>query len=350
MKKTIKIIITIVVFLIILLTCMHILSRIFVPKWLDNKDNSVTWISKGFYEERKNSLDVMFMGNSDMYRGVEPIQLWDDYGITSYAYVAAGQRMWTGYYMLKDALEYQKPSVILFNIDAAFNDTASMDGNYRKVYDNMKLNSTKIEAINDPVYNNDLFTKISYIFPILRYHSRYSDLSKKDFEYAFYDYHYAYKGMDLTADVVPYEKGDYMIPTDEITPLTPKAAKYLTKIVSLCKEKNIDLILTEIPSADSWNYKKHNAISAYADALGLKFLDLNIYLDEMNFDWKKDTSDGGDHLNVYGAEKVTKYIGSYLKDNYALADHRDDDIAEIWNEDSKTYHEDKEAKIKEATK
>ena len=30
----------------------------------------------------------------------------------------------------------------------------------------------------------------------------------------------------------------------------------------------------------------------------------------------------GDHLNTYGAEKVSRYLGDYLKANYGLTDHR----------------------------
>ena len=35
----------------------------------------------------------------------------------------------------------------------------------------------------------------------------------------------------------------------------------------------------------------------------------------------KDT-DGGTHLNAYGAAKLTKYMGKYLKEHYKLQDVR----------------------------
>ena len=70
-------------FVIILITILAVSSKIFIPKWHSTEDNMISFIVKGFYEEKKNSLDVMFMGNSDMYRGISPMELWIDYGIKS---------------------------------------------------------------------------------------------------------------------------------------------------------------------------------------------------------------------------------------------------------------------------
>ncbi|UKI58853.1 MAG: hypothetical protein L6V81_05760 [Clostridium sp.] len=92
---------------------MIFLNRLFTPKWLDPVDNRFGYISKGYFNEKENSLDVIFMGNSDTYRGISPMEIWNSYGITSYNYVSPGQRMWTGYYMLNEALETQKNLILL---------------------------------------------------------------------------------------------------------------------------------------------------------------------------------------------------------------------------------------------
>ena len=63
------------------------------------------------------------------------------------------------------------------------------------------------------------------------------------------------------------------------------------------------------------------------------YLDMNLKTEELQIDWEKDTRDGGDHLNFAGATKVTAFLGSYLKGNYALSDHRQDEVYSSWNED-----------------
>lgn len=342
--KKIRIIIYSLLFIFMIIFGLHISSRVFIPKWLDNKDNMHTWITRGFYEEEKNSLDVLFLGNSDVYRGISPIILWDDHGIASYAYTASGQRLWTAYYMLKEALLYQKPKVVVFDVDAVFSNNDSSKANYRKAFDNMKNNKVKYEAINDKIYKFTFEEKISFYFPIIRYHSRYNELTKEDFKYAFYNYHFAYKGLDMVTRIKPYKNGyDYMQKTKDVE-ISDKVKKYLDGIVKLCKDNNVELIFTELPSATSWNLSKSEVISKYAKENNIKFIDLNKEEIE-GFDWKTDTCDGGDHLNVFGAEKVTRYLGKYLTSNYQFINHKSDTKYKQWIIDSKKYHEDKNMRL-----
>ena len=114
-----------------------------------------------------------------------------------------------------------------------------------------------------------------------------------------------------------------------------KAEEYLTKIYELCEENEIELVLVTTPAPDNWTYAKHNSVSDWADENDVKYLDMNLNVDEIQIDWAKDTRDGGDHLNFLGATKLTAYFGSYLKDNYDLTDHRQDEVYSSWNEDLK---------------
>ena len=44
--------------------------------------------------------------------------------------------------------------------------------------------------------------------------------------------------------------------------------------------------------------------------------------EERGIDWDQGSLDNGEHLNVRGAEMLSRYFGSYLKQNYELEDHR----------------------------
>lgn len=323
-------------------------SKILSPKWIDHDNNMMSYIIKGFYKEPKNSLDIVFLGNSDVYRGVSPMEIYNQTGITSYNFVSAGQRMWITYPMLEEVFIYQSPKIIFFNVDSLFFTSQGNIGNYHKVYDNMPLSMVKINGVFDSNYESSVDKKLAHFFPLFAYHSRYSELTSDDFKYAFADYTNPTKGVDLVAIQEPYESDkDYMEYTDKVASIPEKNLEYLNKMVELCKEHNTELILIEIPSADSWNYEKSNAISNYASNHNLKFIDLNIpsILEEMNFNWLEDTSDGGDHLNIYGAEKVSSYIANYLTTNYDLPNHKEDKKYQKWNEQYEEY-----LKIKENEK
>lgn len=340
MKAFINFITTIILTIIVSLLILFVSSNILIPKWIDHDGNMMSFIIKGFYQEPKNSLDIVFMGNSDVYRGVSPMALYEKTGITSYNFVSAAQRMWIAYPMLEDVVRTQNPKIIFFNVDSFFYTSQGTIGSYSKVYDNMPLSKAKIKGVYDPKYEiND--NKIEHIFPIFAYHSRYGELTEDDFKYAFYNYSNPTKGMDLVAVKKPYEGGNSYMSNYDKSPATipEKNIEYLDKMNETCKKNGIELILMELPSADSWNMAKHEAVSQYAEARELKFIDLNLdsTIEKMNFNWKEDTSDGGDHLNIYGAEKVTTYLAGYLTSNYDFTSHKDDKKYSKWNEQYKEY-------------
>ena len=77
---------------------------------------------------------------------------------------------------------------------------------------------------------------------------------------------------------------------------------------------------------------RHNSIERFAKEIGVDYIDMNTMPSEVPIDWEHDTRDMGDHLNIYGAEKATAYLGSYLEDTGLLTDHRDDPAYSGWNE------------------
>lgn len=337
--KIIKEIIGLSIFVVLTIFSLYLLDRLFIPKWLTNEDNSHSYITRGFYAEKENSLDIIFMGNSDTYRGISPMILWENYNITSYNYVSSGQRMWTGYYMLEEALKTQKPKVIFFNVDALYSDNHSYMANYQKVFDNMKFSKNKLKAINDPAFEFSYGKKIALIFPIISYHSRYSELNKEDFQFALSDYYNVNKGLDMTTKKVSYEN-EYVYDSDNRMPMSNKVLKYLNKMVDKCNEENIILEFFWIPSPDSWAREKSNTISDYAKEHNISFTDLNLNYKDFDLDFEVDTSDGGDHLNVYGAEKVALFMGNYINNKYTFKKHSDD-IINKWNDDLEKYYENK---------
>lgn len=334
--KIVKELICLVLFVIGMLFSLDALGRIFTPKWLTNKDNSHTYISKGFYDEEENSLDVLFLGNSDVYRGVSPIEIYKNTGITSYNYVASGERIWTEYYLLLEALERQEPNVIVLNVDGIFSSSHSSFANYRKAFDNMKFGKNKIRAINDEAFDFNFVKRVSFYLPIFNYHSRYSELNKNDFKYAFSKLHNSYKGLDMTTvRVAPSKTFDV-----DGAKISDKAMEYLNKIKDECAKREIGLVLMWLPSLDSYSKERGKVIAGYALENSLPFLDLNLNYKSFGLDFNEDSSDGGDHLNVYGAEKVSKYLGEYLVKNYSFSKH-DKSVIDVWDRDVKIYDEGK---------
>ena len=60
-------------------------------------------------------------------------------------------------------------------------------------------------------------------------------------------------------------------------------------------------------------------------------------MEDLGLDWSVDSVDGGDHLNYWGAKKVTQYLGTYLAQTDLLSDRRADPAYEQWNLDYESF-------------
>lgn len=343
-----------IIFLIFGILIFQVLTYIFVPKWTDQEDPATGRI-RGYYKEDTNTIDVLAIGASSVGKGYSPIEVWNKYGITSYNLGTSNQTMSFAYYLIKEAINYQSIKVVVLDMDTIFSETNAPEGEYRKLFDNMKLGKVKIEAINDKNLKIEDKDKLSYVFPLLRFHTRFQDIKNIDFKYLLNDENenLSYKGMAITVGVKPYIDNErYMEEKNDEGPVISDENLYYTnEIIKLCKDENIKLIFMTIPSATSgpigkqvldWSLNKNRQVEELANKNEIEFIDFNLpgIQKEIGFDWLKDSSDCGNHLNVYGAEKVSNYIGKILSEEYNVPDHRNDkEISNNWNEIAKKYQE-----------
>ena len=337
-------------FFIILFFSLVILGKLFTPKWIKKKDNYEKYLIDSFYREEKNSIDLIFLGNSDSYYGIYPMELYKDYGITSFVYAKPGGRVWIDYYNLKNVLLSQKPKYLFYSVDDVFSVKPSRNGDVMKSILGMEPSINKLNAIMDNNVQKKLALKLTYVFPVIRFHSRYNELNSDDFKYTFGKAYSPTKGVVVSDDVRPYKYGNYMNKRRKVELIPETNRKYLDKIVDICNKNNIKLVFYELPSADSWGYKRHEEVKKYATEKNIPFIDMNVGIDKVDINWNVDSRDGGDHLNVLGALKTTKYIGEYIKNNLDLEDHRNDKRYERWDTDYIEYQKMKEKALYEVQK
>ena len=124
--------------------------------------------------------------------------------------------------------------------------------------------------------------------------------------------------------------------------------EYLDKIADLCEENDIEFVLFKAPTI-SWQYPWYDEwdeqIDAYAKERGILYINGIEYADAMGLDMTTDTYDKGIHLNVYGAEKCTRFLGEILSKEYSVPDKRNDSaLAEAWKAVCERYYEARNAK------
>ncbi len=346
-----KLIIAVVITVLLLVFLQELLT----PKYMSSsKEGAMVAEYYDYYGDN----DVIFIGDCEVYENISPVTLYEEYGITSYIRGSAQQLMWHSYYLLAETLEYETPKVVVFNVLAMMygsnEDTGSQstrEAYNRMTLDGMRWSSYKWDAIqasltDEEEENNGAW---SYIFPILRYHSRWNELSSEDFKYLFNRDQVTDQGYLMQVGVQPVI-GEYTDREPADTNFADICWEYLDKIKDLCEENGITLILMKAPSLyPIWYDAYEEQIVEYAEENDLYYINFLDYQDEIGIDWNTDTYDQGLHLNVYGAEKLSSYLGEILKEQADLPDRREDEkVSEKWEGIISTYDERKAALEAEA--
>ncbi len=310
------------VFLTLLVFILYNVNKVLLPKsYAGNSKWPASTTINQFYAMEENTVDVLFLGSSVVANDFSPQQLYDDLGIRSYNLATSGQSIFFNYYMLKEALQYQSPSAVVIDSKFLFNSHPSSavnatEATTREVIDNMKWGPVKMELINDLCERDETQDKLSYYLTNIRYHGIWTDLDQSNFDYVLTDHDY------LKGHAVIYDEGDSSYtpfePSDStaFADLDPVMASYFGQIASLCKENDIDLMLISLP--DAMSDARHNAISWLADQYNVDYYNLNLTEHYNAIGATLPKENVVEHGNIWGAIKLTQYVGKILQSTYKV--------------------------------
>lgn len=334
-KKIISVLLTLAIVCGILLAA----GRLVEPKYMGSVVEG--GMIEEYYHHPKDH-DVVFVGDCEVYENFSPQVLWDDYGISSYIRGGAEQLIWQSYYLMEDTLRYEKPKAFVFNVlSMEFNEPRKEEYN-RMTIDGMAWSPAKVGAIRASATGGEHF--LDYVFPILRYHSRWSDLTEDDFNYFWSKPDVTHQGFLMRCDVKAAENVPAAKPLADYT-FGDNAYSYLDKMRELCDRNDVQLILIKAPSLyPAWYPEWDQQIKDYAVKYDLHYYNFLEDTDEIGLDYSVDTYDAGLHLNLTGAEKLSKYFGNLLQTDCNIGSRRGDPALEAeWAGYRRLY----EAEIKE---
>lgn len=319
----------VIVFVIVFGLLVSALTFLYYPKW--DSTNELAQYS-GMYEEDKDTLDVIYLGSCNMYTSMSPTLVWEKYGITGYAMTCPDQSLSTSYYYLKDALKKQSPKVVvvesLFLQHTSVGETRPKYNRFALDYMPMSMNKLKLAADLTDLemqsteevagYPSRFTTYMSYMFPIIKYHSR-DDVTAESIT-DFYDHD----------EPTFFNKGGWAqynycleenLTWDEVhndLELNPNAEEYFPKIVELCKDKGIKLIVMKSPNYMRWGHDDTYTKTSreYVKSFGIPFIDMQSdkYNDFENYDYGYGTG----RLNIYGMKRLSLKMGDYLVNTMGL--------------------------------
>ena len=294
-----------ILFIVILLALIDILNWFLIPSFNPLSKNNFEIAS-----EKKDTVDVLFLGDSLVYSSISPMEIWNNYGYTSFDCAGAAMIISDAYEYLEYAINKQHPKVVIMEANVLFRDP--------------KKRQLSVTLAN----------KAKELMPIVTYHNNWKKYLEKG---SMENWINVDKGYKYITKVKSGKNEDYMAYNKD-KELIPKGnTKYFEKIIDLCNKNNIKLVLIGCPSQLSWKYQKHNTATKIAKKYNLEFINLNI--ENIGIDWIKDTKDRGAHLNNSGSKKVSLFLGNYLKNTNLVIDHRNDPYYKEWHTAYKLYEE-----------
>ena len=332
--------------LLVTVLILWLLQMLLMPKYITDIQEGA--LIREYYDNSGNN-DVVFIGDCEVYENFSPITLWEEYGITSIIRGSPQQMIWQSYYLMEETFQYETPKVMVFNVLSMKYDTNESTGksSIREAYnrmtlDGMRWSQSKIDAIKASMTDEEREKEgmWTYLFPLLRYHDRWSELTGEDFRYWFDQPQVGHNGYLMQVGVKPVGDAHVERPLVDYS-FGENCWEYLDKMRLLCEENGTQFVLVKAPSLspvwwDQWDQQ----IEEYAEKYDLLYVNLLDYQEEIGIDWSTDTYDTGLHLNVYGAEKASVFFGQLLRDECGLEDHRSDgELSALWQEKVKTYDE-----------
>lgn len=326
-------------FLIVLASAgiLAALEHLLVPKYTGQVVEGA--FIEEYYEE-ETSHDVIILGDCQVYENISPVTLWREYGITSYIRGSAQQLLPQSYYLLEDTLDREMPKAVLFSVSAMGQYEQDNESYNRMTLDGMRWSKSKVDAIRATMMDDEHM--VEYLFPILRFHSRWRELKEDDFKYYFSKPKVSHNGYYMRADVRPAGEFPAMRRRSDYS-FDDRAWEYLEKMRVLCEQNGITLILMKSPALyPAWYDQWEVQIEEYAREHNLAYLNFLEDSDQIGIDFSTDTYDGGLHMNVYGAEKLSSYLGEFLMGVDGIEDHRTKDgnlgeLDKVWEEKCRYY-------------
>lgn len=332
------------------------LSGAFIPRTGTAEDGMESRISKAYRGEPRNSVDAVFIGNSDIYRAISPVDLYHATGITSAIAGKPNKQLEEVPADIRDILRYQKPKTIVLETDCMFSGT---NPGFKKGISPLEAEAAKVDAATTnssdkktgsqsiapkppakkstsgkTAAQQNIFDKckallqegdsallaaLNYKFPLVKYHDNWKSLKLSSFLQPSGKYRFANKGMAYASTVKPYAFGSqYMqLSGGKNAMLSEEKLNQFQKIYELCEKNGVQLVLLTVPSANTWNKGKSDTVKQLADKYDLTYYDYNTQLPQ-GFDWTTGSKDGGNHLNYAGAAAVTKDLAGKLTDDLSM--------------------------------
>lgn len=314
-------------------------------------DDRTTRRINGFYSSEKNSLDAVYFGSSATYAFFIAPYVWHEYGITVYPYCSPAQPVQVTKFLIEEARKTQPDALYIINLSTIRSDVT--EERIYTLFNDMPFSLNKIKAIDyvGDCYEYDFTQKMQTLVPIIKYHSRWSELVLGDFT----NNEDVYKsGNDYRLFLKVRKNAGSIGIIDEniLYPLPENIEPAMIDLLDYCEEEKLNVLFVTAPQpeTDKVRLGQLNTLTKMVKDRGFELFDMRASYEEIELNFKTDFYDVG-HTNMHGALKTSRYIAEYLIENYGFEDKRGNSDYSDWDVAfSKYYYECLEPNLRKADK
>ena len=331
MKRILSITLAIIFFC----TAFWAVQRLLMPKYMTNPFEGA--LTAEYYQSGFNN-DLIIIGSCEVYSNISPVVLWEEFGIPAFIRGNPRQLMWHSRTLLEDTLRHETPRAVLLSVQALmYGETPHDNEPYnRMVFDGMRLSPTMLRGVRESMLPEE--SLLSYVFPLLRFHSRWQELNREDFTFFRQREPVSINGFVMRADVLP---AGWLPPPARLPDYSfgQQAIDALYDMLALSRKHGFELILFKAPSLlPHWHDEWDAWVVDFAQRHDLPYFNAITMTDTIDHQYH--TFNAGLNLNLAGAERLTRYLAPWLLDHApSLTDRRGDDpqLDTLWAQHGRNY-------------
>ena len=276
------------------------------------------------YRQPDDSIDVLAVGTSLLYAGVNTNVLWDEYGIAAYDLCSAEQPFWISYYVIREALKTQRPRVILLDAKPAIY-TQDYSRRGRTILSTFGIRGldNRIGAILASVEKPR--DALGYILGLPEVHSNYARITAADFRLPPDNggRGASWKGY-IESDGIERHQRPSLTWNNMCRNMNEREEEYARKIFELAQQEGISLWLIGMPNPDyAHDHMYYNTLWSIAAEYGIQGVNYNDPNLRFGLRYSSDFADW-QHLNVKGSVTFSKKLVADLRTGLSVPDRRGD--------------------------
>ena len=286
----------------------------------------------GFYAVEQNSLDLVTIGSSSVYRYIDVPFLYSKFGYTSYTLGTPGQSFHAYQYLIDEVEKTQHPKLYLIDSRRYIKAEPNKKINTKRLMElagNMKYSRTRTVMVRE--MSVDIKDPLPYYWDLITYHAAWPQLHVDNLSFYKNEKKHALMGWQNMPGRKEIEVEDVSGITTQ-RPMVDRAEKELRELCEYAREKEIPLLFIGTVYHMTTEQKEvSNTFERIVKEYGMEYLECNELWEEMGLDPETDFYNEY-HANCIGARKHTLFLGEYLDAHYQIRGKHTDKVTEIWEE------------------